>query len=136
MHTGEKIRAIRTIKGLSQENMADLLKMSRLAYGDIKRGKTDVADSRLSQIAEVLEVTPAEILAFSERMTSFFDRCSGAIGLNNGTQTNQYDQRELIHELDKSKLEIEKLRLEVDKFKIERDKAELEARYWREKKDL
>ncbi|MBO0948088.1 hypothetical protein [Fibrella forsythiae] len=78
-------------------------------------------------------MTPAEILAFAERMTNFFERCSGAIGLNNGTQTNHYDNRELIHELEKSKLEIEKLRLEADKLRVEREKAELEVRYWREK---
>lgn len=113
MHTGEKIRAIRALKGLSQENMADLLKMSRLAYGDIERGKTDLADSRLSQIAEVLKVTPAEILAFAERMTNFFDQCNGAIGLDNGTQTNHYDQRELKHELEKLKLQLDKLQMEV-----------------------
>ena len=31
-----------------------MMNLSRLAYGDIERGKTDVTDSRLKQIAEVL----------------------------------------------------------------------------------
>lgn len=133
MHTGEKIRAIRTLKGLSQENMAKMLNISRLAYGDIERGKTDVSDSRLKQIADALSVSPADILSFAEKMTNFFDQCSGVIGLNNGTQNNHYAQRELQHQTEKSQLELEKLHLEVAKYKAERDRAELEARYWREK---
>ena len=133
MHTGEKIRAIRSLKGLSQDNMAEMLGLSRLAYGDIERGKTDLTDSRLNQIAGVLQLSPADILAFTERMTNFFDQCSGAVGLNSGTQNNHYDQRELKHELEKSTLVLEQHRLEIEKLKVERDKAELEARYWREK---
>ena len=134
MHTGAKIRAIRTLKGLSQENMAEMINLSRLAYGDIERGKTDVTDSRLKQIAEVLGVSVMDIFSFSERMANFFDQCTGVIALNNGTQTNNYDQREMQHQLDKAKLEMEKLQLEVEKYKAERDKADIEAIYWRDKK--
>ncbi|WP_229375772.1 helix-turn-helix domain-containing protein [Fibrella aquatilis] len=113
--------------------MAEMLGLSRLAYGDIERCKTDLTDSRLNQIASVLQLSPADILAFADRMTNFFDQCSGAIGLKSGTQNNHYDQRELEHELEKSTLVLEKYRAEIEKLKAERDKAELEARYWREK---
>ncbi|GAB2589419.1 hypothetical protein GCM10027190_42920 [Spirosoma areae] len=115
--------------------MADMIGLSRLAYGDIERGKTDVTDSRLKQIADVLGISVMDIFSFSEKMANFFDQCTGVVALNNGTQTNNYDQRELQHQLDKAKLEIEKLQLEVEKYKAERDRAELEARYWRDKKE-
>ncbi len=133
MHTGAKVRAIRTLKGLSQENMAEMMNLSRLAYGDIERGKTDVTDSRLKQIAEVLGVSVMDIFSFSERMANFFDQCNGIFAPNTGNQTNNYDQREMQHQLDKAKLEMEKLQLEVEKHKFERDKADSEARYWRDK---
>jgi XRE family transcriptional regulator, regulator of sulfur utilization len=53
MTIGEKIRSLRTIKGYSQENIADILGISSIAYGDIERNKTDVSYSRLEQIAKV-----------------------------------------------------------------------------------
>ena len=51
MHVGEKIRKIRDLKGLSQENVADLLGLSLPAYADIERRKKDVTLSRLVTIA-------------------------------------------------------------------------------------
>lgn len=128
MNTGEKIRGIRLLKKLSQENMANMLGISRMAYGDIERGKTDISDSRLSQIAKVLEVEAADILKFGDTVSNFFDQCQNATGINQGSisQTNNYDHRELIHQ-------IEKLQLEIKLLKAEKDKAEIEASYWRER---
>jgi len=40
MNTVGNIRGIRLLKKLSQENMADMLGISRVAYGDIERKKT------------------------------------------------------------------------------------------------
>lgn len=36
MKIGDKIRSLRIIKGYSQENMADILGISSIAYGDIE----------------------------------------------------------------------------------------------------
>ena len=64
MTIGEKIRGIRTLKGLSQENMAEMLGLSLLSYGDIERGKKDVNMNRLEQIAKLrAEKEKAEIEA-------------------------------------------------------------------------
>ena len=126
MTIGEKIRGIRTLKGLSQENMAEMLGLSLLSYGDIERGKKDVNMNRLEQIAEKLGVSVSDIMKFGDTVSNFFDQCNGAVGLNNGTQNNNYDQREL-------QLTIEKQTLEIAKFKAEKEKAEMEAKYWQEK---
>ncbi len=126
---GDKIRKIRDLKGLSQENMADMLGLSLPTYADIERGKRDVTVSRLEQVAEKLGVTLNDILNFNERVTNFFDQCSSVIaGVNSGgqTATTNYDQRELQHRL-------ENLQLELKLCQAEKDKAEMEARYWREK---
>jgi transcriptional regulator with XRE-family HTH domain len=133
MHTGDKIRAIRTLKGLSQENMATMTGLSRLAYGDIERGKTDISESRLKQIADLLKVSPTDILNFDKKMTNFFDHCNSPVGLNNGTQNNHYGEQELKHQLEVARLENEKLRLEAENFRLERDKAQLEAQLWQNK---
>jgi transcriptional regulator with XRE-family HTH domain len=68
---GEKIRSIRTLKGFSQENMADMLDISLPTYADIERGKKDVTINRLEQIAEKLGVTLNDVLAFNERVANF-----------------------------------------------------------------
>lgn len=126
MVIGDKIRNLRSLKGLSQENMADALKMSLLAYGDIERNKKDVTLSRLDQIAKVLSVTVADILSFSDRVSNFFDQCNNAVGVNNGGQTIHNDAKEIQHKLDLALLEL-------DKAKVEKEKNEIEIKYWREK---
>lgn len=127
MLVGDKIRNLRTLKGLSQENMAEMLDMSLVAYGDIERNKTkDVNLKRLEQIAGVLGITVSDILAFGDRVSNFFDQCNHAVGVNNGEQHFNMDAREVQHQLEKAQLEIEKLKIEKEKF-------EIEAKYWKEK---
>jgi transcriptional regulator with XRE-family HTH domain len=126
---GKKIRGIRTLKGLSQENMAAMLGLSLPAYADIERGHKDVTIKRLEQIADKLEVRLNDILNFEERVSNFFDQCNGAsvaTGTNGNGTVNNYDAREVQHQLEKALLEIEKQSIQVEK-------AELEAKYWREK---
>ena len=129
MKVGEKIRGIRIMKGFSQENVAEMLDMSLLAYGDIERGKKDVAYSRLEQIAEKLEVSVQDILSYGDRVANFFDQCTNT-NVTNGKQhdgiVNNYDNRELQHQIDK-------LNLENEKLKAEKERAEMEAKYWKEK---
>lgn len=72
-NVGEKIRGIRTLKGLSQENLAVMLGLSLPAYADIERGKKDVTIKRLEQIAEKLGVSLSDILSFGDKVSNFFD---------------------------------------------------------------
>ena len=60
----EKITQIRLQKGLSQENMADMLGLSTTAYGDLERGRTELSVSRLENIAKLLDVPLPELLGF------------------------------------------------------------------------
>ncbi|MBC7891712.1 MAG: helix-turn-helix transcriptional regulator [Sphingobacteriaceae bacterium] len=95
MKISEKIRQTRQQRGYSQEAMADSLGLSTTAYGDIERGKTDLTLSRLSQIADVLAVTPLALL-----------------GAEAQAETEASQQR-----LEKKELELEKLRLEATYWK-------------------
>lgn len=87
-----------------------------IPYGDIERGKTKVSEDRLKQIVEKLGVYPNDILSFDDKVNNFFDQCSGPIGIfaENGSQTNNFDARELQNENEKIKLQIEKLKLEIE----------------------
>jgi transcriptional regulator with XRE-family HTH domain len=126
---GEKIRSIRNIKGYSQENMAQMLDISLPTYADIERGKKDVTIRRLEQVAEKLGVSLNDIMMFSERIANFFDNCTntsvsaGEVKGYNGNQNN-YDNRELQHQIEKQVIELKLL-------KSEKEKAELEAKYWK-----
>jgi XRE family transcriptional regulator, regulator of sulfur utilization len=124
METGDKIRILRTMKGFSQENMADMVGVSRLAYGDIERNKTRVSKIRLDKIAEVLGVSTEDIEALGDSVSNFFDQCKSVIaGVNNGGQTiNNNDNKDLQHQ-------IEKLQLENKLMQSEKEKAEIEAKY-------
>lgn len=114
MTIGEKIRAIRQLKGFTQENMANMLNMSVLTYGDIERSKTDIKFSRLEQISTRLNVTVCDIVQFNARLK---------------TEIQLKDSKnwvELQHEVDK-------LQLENQLLKAKLEKAALEVSYWREK---
>ncbi|UFH56739.1 helix-turn-helix domain-containing protein [Spirosoma sp. KNUC1025] len=109
----EKIRLQRLQRGLSQENMADLLNLSTTAYGDIERGKTDLTLSRLTQIAQVLDVSPITLLTDDVISAQVVDEKPDVL---------------VNHEL-------ETLRLTVEKQQVEVDKLRLEADYWKRKYD-
>lgn len=56
MQVGEKISQIRRAKNLTQQEMAKQLGISLTAYNAIEKDETDMAISRLQQIAKVLGV--------------------------------------------------------------------------------
>ena len=85
---GNKIRSLRTLKELSQENVAEMLGISITAYSKIERGETDVQLSRLSQIAKAFEVSIEEILNFGDKITHSFNGNKGNhVIISNSEQT-------------------------------------------------
>ena len=60
----DNIRAIRVLKNLSQEYVADSMGVSQSAYGKLERGETQVTWDKLCRIAKVLETTAWEIANF------------------------------------------------------------------------
>lgn len=57
---GEKIRQLRVLAGLSQENIAEEIGMSHGNYGKIERGEIDVSSTHLIQLAKVLKVNVSD----------------------------------------------------------------------------
>ena len=102
--TPERIRLARLQRGLSQENLADLLGLSTTAYGDIERGKTELTVSRLTQIADVLDTTVVDLLIDVPPALE-------------PTVIAPNELEQLRNTVEKQQLELEKLRLEVDYYK-------------------
>lgn len=131
MKIGDKIRNLRTIKGYSQENMADILGISSIAYGDIERNKTDVSHSRLEQIAKALGIELVNLLAHGEQLANIFSNCSNNHVVGSGNIV--YSEKELRYEIEKLQQQIEKHLLEIRLLQSEKDKAVFEAAHWKEK---
>ncbi len=64
-HLTNKIRAIRALKNLTQENVSETLGMSQSAYGKIERGETKVTWEKLCEIATVLQINIWDIVHFN-----------------------------------------------------------------------
>ncbi|TLV00759.1 helix-turn-helix domain-containing protein [Dyadobacter luticola] len=90
----EKIRQIRLQKGLSQENMADMLGLSTTAYGDIERGRTELSVSRLENVAKLLDVPLPELLGIDVSMseTEWLRQENTRILAENRRLQNEVDQ--------------------------------------------
>ena len=63
----ERIRLCRVSKGLSQQNVADELGITVAAYSNVERGITDVAVSRVFQIAEIFDVPVTRLIEDQEK---------------------------------------------------------------------
>jgi transcriptional regulator with XRE-family HTH domain len=74
---GEKIRQLRVLSNLSQENIAEEIGMSYGNYGKIERGEIDVSSTHLIAIAKVLKVN----------VSAFFDK---KIGVNISEPKSNY----------------------------------------------
>jgi transcriptional regulator with XRE-family HTH domain len=103
---GERIRRIRSGKGLTLANVAHELDITTGAYAKIERGETDPSIGRLLQIAQILDVN----------ITSFLDE---ELALNDGKPDYGYasksDVENLSHLVNSLIKEIEKLRGELPK---------------------
>lgn len=59
---GERVRALRTEKGFSQEGFADACGLHRTYMGSIERGETNPTLGSLATIARALKVTTSKLL--------------------------------------------------------------------------
>ncbi len=59
---GKNLRAFRLAKGLSQEELADLLGFHRTYVGGLERGERNVTLRTLSRLARELGVDPLSLL--------------------------------------------------------------------------
>lgn len=103
MKAFEKIKFMRQLQGLTQEEMAEKLGISLKGYSDIERGKTNLQVSRVEEIAKILEVDLLDLLSFGEKnvyyQTAKIIKDDGAIQknvINNSDCQHQIEKLELI----------------------------------------
>jgi transcriptional regulator with XRE-family HTH domain len=63
---GTKIKRIREMRGITQEEIAEELNLTAQAYGRMERGETSISAERLGKIAEKLGVNTDEIMRYDE----------------------------------------------------------------------
>lgn len=59
---GEKIRSVRTAKGISQDKLAVKSQIDRSYIGRIDRGEVNITIDKLYLLAEALECEPQDLL--------------------------------------------------------------------------
>lgn len=99
MVLSDKIRVLREMNKLSQEEMAAKMNMSRSGYAKLERGESKLNVERLEQIADIFQVGLMELVAMANGATFNFNE--------NATQSNYYGNSE------KLTSEIEKLNLVI-----------------------
>jgi len=68
---GEKIKTIRELRGFSQEYMAVKLDIAQNTYSKIERSQTKLSALALQKIAELLGVSPIDILSHHPVLLKF-----------------------------------------------------------------
>lgn len=67
MKINENIKKIRKNKRFTQQEMANKLGLSLSAFSNIESGKADVNMTRISEIAEIFEMTSVELITLSDQ---------------------------------------------------------------------
>lgn len=89
---GKRIRTVREIRGLSQEELADLAHLHRTYIGGVERGERNVSLVSIWRIADALGVDPSVLFAnAAESSARDFDRSQG--GSSSGDLMTQRDKR-------------------------------------------
>lgn len=63
MEIGERIKKIREARGLSQKEIATMIKMDQSQYSKLEKDKTDPSVSTLAKVAKALGIQLSELFA-------------------------------------------------------------------------
>ncbi len=67
MQIHEKIKYFRRSKGFTQEQVAEKLNITPVAYSNIERGESSISMKRLEEIANAIEVDILDLLSLGEK---------------------------------------------------------------------
>ena len=112
MSVNEKIRLVREAKGLTQEQVAEQLQMSKNGYGDLERGDSDIKLSKLQQLADIFEMDLPELVDLGDK---------GTLNINFTKQGKNYNVYlgSSTSELEKQRLTIEFQVKEIENLKVQ-----------------
>jgi transcriptional regulator with XRE-family HTH domain len=90
MNIGQKIKKLRELKGLKQEDLAHKLGITQSAYSKMEIGTVDIPFSKLEEIASILGISIENIIGFNEAIVFNLKNNKKA----NGLVINQISQSE------------------------------------------
>ena len=64
---GERVRELRTVKGLSQEELSFMAGVHRTYLGGIERGERNPSLKNITALAKALEVTLSDLFSFRDQ---------------------------------------------------------------------
>lgn len=106
MKINEKIRTLREMNNLTQEDMADQLSMSTNGYANIERGESRIHTDKLEKIADVLGMEVVELMSFGEKNTIYYN-IDGENNVNSGLNIiGRIDDHELLLEVSQLKTQL------------------------------
>ena len=76
---GSQIRILRAIKGLTQSNVANEIKITASAFAKIERGESDISISRIEEIAKVFKLSASKLISLAD---SLYEQSAGGIVSN------------------------------------------------------
>ncbi len=95
MSIADNLQKLRKTQHLSQEQMAEMMGMSKNGYGKLERGESRITVEHLQQIAQVFNIDVADLLKEDRDFTLL-------LGDNHGNYANHYYNNH--HELEKLQL--------------------------------
>ena len=118
---GAKIRMIREMRGLSQENIAEELRISQSAYSQYESNKINISVEMLEKIAKVLDVNPADLVNQQPVVFHMPNNRGTKVGYineyNSDSQDSYKQMKELYEQMLVSKnAEIERLQKIIEKL--------------------
>ena len=120
MQLGDKIKKIRDLKGLKQDEVAAKLNISTQAYSKIERNETKVDSERLEQLANIFGISADDIQKFDDR-NLFVNNLKEFETANNNTgytvNNYYYGNDQLVSQLEKT-IEQQKEMLQQQKEEI------------------
>ncbi|ADQ17919.1 helix-turn-helix domain protein [Leadbetterella byssophila DSM 17132] len=113
---GAKIRMIREMRGLSQENVADELDISQSTYSLYESDKIKITGEMIEKIASVLNVSPLDIMSHQPVIINFQSNKGTQQAIGN-IETYTSTPKELYDEMLAAKnAEIERLQKIIEKL--------------------
>lgn len=74
-----RLKALRTVSGKTQEEIANLLNIKRSTYGEYERGKITPPVEKIKQLADILKTTPQYLLGWDKVLSSDMNMKKSAI---------------------------------------------------------
>ncbi|TCC93705.1 XRE family transcriptional regulator [Pedobacter frigiditerrae] len=97
---GMKLRLVRELRGLSQENVANRLGIAQNTYSKYENNQIKISAEMMEKLAEVLEVSPMDIMGQVPAVINFEQNQGTLFG---NIETLVVGQKELYEQIIKSK---------------------------------